>query len=184
MKMADNKNMDLTKTFFTVGSQIKCRFQGDDVEGQVAAFNHSDRILMIRSPSSCGKPTNTDFILINADCVEKISVEDRVPPETLKPVDFHKLEKRRQKLAAIKKSRIRALSAAVLPEARKLFLTIIKTIEEVAWDGDNIVVLNEVRISPPYKVEDVTGEKEASVILVKKIVDKHWKEIASNSVTT
>jgi len=48
--MADNKNMDLTKTLgtFTVGSQIKCRFQGDDVEGQVAAFNHSDRILMIR----------------------------------------------------------------------------------------------------------------------------------------
>jgi hypothetical protein len=46
--MADNKNsMDLSRNF-AVGSHIKCRFQGDDVEGQVAAFNHSDRILMIR----------------------------------------------------------------------------------------------------------------------------------------
>jgi hypothetical protein len=57
-------------------------------------------------------------------------------------------------------------------------------IEEVAWDGDNIVVLNEVRISPPYKVEDVKGDKEASVIHVKKIVDRHWKELSSSSVTT
>jgi len=176
--MADDKNIDITqKGFFTVGSHIKCRFPGEDVEGQVAAFNRSDRLLMIRSASSCGKAANSDFILINADCMEKISVEDdSTPMDCLKPVDFQKLDKRRQKLAATKKSRIRALSAGVPPEARKLFLSIIKTIEEVAWDGDKILVLNEVRISPPYRVENVQGEKEASVIHVKKMVDKHWKE--------
>jgi len=183
--MADDKSIDLTqKAYFTVGSQIKCRFQGDDVEGQVAAFNHSDRILMIRSPTSSGKSGTTDFVLINADCVEKISVEDPTPTDSLKTVDLQKVEKRRQKASAIKYSRIRALSAGVPPEARKLFLTIIKTIDEVAWDGDKIMVLNEVRISPPYKVEDVQGEKEASVVHVKKIVDKHWKEVTLNSVST
>ncbi len=51
-------------------------------------------------------------------------------------------------------------------------------ISEVDWDGETIVVLNEVRITPPYKVENVEGDKEASVIHVKKIVEKHWKEQA------
>ena len=49
-------------------------------------------------------------------------------------------------------------------------------IDEVVWDGETIVVLGEVRVTPPYKVEDVVGEKDASVTHVKKIVDKHWKE--------
>lgn len=49
-------------------------------------------------------------------------------------------------------------------------------IDEVAWDGSKIVVLNEVFISPPYKTENVEGQKEASLTHVRKIVDKHWKE--------
>jgi len=182
MRMADDKSADITqKGLFTVGSHIKCRFQGDDVEGHVAAFNPTDRMLMIRSPASCGKSTSSDFILINADCVEKISVEEISPTESLRAIDFHKLERRRQKLSQNKKSRIRALTAGVSPEARKLFLSIIKTIDEVAWEGDKILVLNEVRISPPYKVENVQGDKEASVIHVRKMVDKHWKEQPVNS---
>jgi len=50
--------------------------------------------------------------------------------------------------------------------------------DEVDWDGDNIIVLNEVKITPPYRVENVHGltEKEASVVMVRKIVDKHWAE--------
>lgn len=57
-------------------------------------------------------------------------------------------------------------------------------IDEVAWDGEKIVVLNEVTISPPYRIENVSGEKEASVIHVKKIVDKHWKEQQSSQPPT
>lgn len=49
-------------------------------------------------------------------------------------------------------------------------------IDEVVWDGETIVVLGEVRVTPPYKAENVIGEKDASVTLVKKIVDKYWKE--------
>lgn len=49
-------------------------------------------------------------------------------------------------------------------------------IDEVAWDGEKILVLNEVRISPPYKVDNVQGDKEASVTHVRKMVDKYWKE--------
>lgn len=49
MRMADDKNVDITqKGLFTIGSHIKCRFQGDDVDGHVVAFQATDRMLMIR----------------------------------------------------------------------------------------------------------------------------------------
>jgi len=164
------------KGYFRVGSHIKCRYQGGEVEGEVAAFQSSYRLLVIRSPPSNGKASASNVYLINADCVCGISVDDRPTPEHLRPIDFHKLGKRREKSIGTKKARIRALAADVTPEGKKLFLAITKTIDEVTWDGSVIVVLNEVRISSPYKVENVEGEKEASVVHIKKIVEKYWKE--------
>lgn len=36
------------KGYFGVGSHIKCRYQGGQVEGEVAAFHNSSRLLVIR----------------------------------------------------------------------------------------------------------------------------------------
>lgn len=174
--MADEKSVD-QKFYFPVGSHIKCVYQGNHVEGEIAAYHNVSRLLIIRAQASNGKASANDVYVINTEILDKIAItNDHVPAEIVRPIDFQKLEKRRLKAIGLKKARIRALSADVAPEGRKLFLTITKTIDEVVWDGDVIVVLNEVRISPPYKVENVNGEKEASVIHVRKIVDKHWKE--------
>lgn len=43
------------------------------------------------SPASNGKPSANNVFLINADCVDKISVDDRAPVEHLKPIDFQKV---------------------------------------------------------------------------------------------
>jgi len=177
--MADEKSGD-TKNMFQIGSRIKCLYNGNHLEGEIAAYHNATRLLMIKAPASNGKASANDVFVINIDCIEeKVTVaNDHASPEVNRPIDFQKLEKRRLKAIGLKKARIRALSADVAPEGRKLFLTITKTIDEVVWEGETIVVLNEVRVFPPYKVENVQGEKEASVIHVKKIVDKHWKECA------
>lgn len=36
------------KGYFGVGSHIKCRYQGGEVEGEVAAFQNTSRLLIIR----------------------------------------------------------------------------------------------------------------------------------------
>jgi len=164
------------KGYFGVGSHIKCRYQGNQVEGEVVAFQNSSRLLVIRAPATNGKSSANNVFLINADCVDKISVDDRAPVESLRPIDFQKLGKRREKAIGSKKAKITALSADASPDGRKIFLAITKTIDEVAWDGTDIVVLGEVRVSPPYKVENVKGDKEASAVHVRKIVDKYWKD--------
>lgn len=46
--MADDRNADLSqKAHLTVGSYIKCRYQGGEVEGQVQAFHTPSRLLII-----------------------------------------------------------------------------------------------------------------------------------------
>lgn len=59
--MADDRNADLSqKAPLTVGSYIKCRYQGGEVEGQVQAFHNPSRLLIvskweIKEKDICGK---------------------------------------------------------------------------------------------------------------------------------
>ena len=78
-----------------------------------------------------------------------------------------------------KKQLVAALKAGVSPEGQRLFTAINKTIDEISWDKEEIVVMNKVRISPPYTVDSVKGDIAASNH-VKKIVEKHTKERAAN----
>lgn len=64
-----------------------------------------------------------------------------------------------------------ALAAGVSPDGQKLFIAISKTIDQVTWSGPNIIVFNDVTISPPYKVDNVAGNPDSKQLTyVKKIV--------------
>lgn len=64
-----------------------------------------------------------------------------------------------------------ALQAGVSPEGQKLFIAISKTIQDITWNGANIVVFNNVTIRPPYKVDNVHGNTESGAYRhVKKVV--------------
>ena len=58
---------------------------------------------------------------------------------------------------------------------RGLFVAINKTLDEISWDKEDIVVMRNVRISPPYTADTVRGDT-AAVNHVRKIVEKHQKE--------
>lgn len=51
-----------------------------------------------------------------------------------------------------------------------LFIKINYRIEDVAWEGKNIRVMDQVTISPPYHPENVQGNMEKAVNHVRKIV--------------
>jgi len=66
-----------------------------------------------------------------------------------------------------------ALQAGVSPEGQKLFIAISKTIQDITWNGANIVVFDNVTIRPPYKVDNVHGNTESGAYRhVKKVVCK------------
>lgn len=75
-----------------------------------------------------------------------------------------------------------ALKAGVSREGQTLYLAITKMIDEVTWDGPNIVVFNDVVITPPYTVESVNGNPGSrQLTYVKKIVEKHTSTLLLDS---
>lgn len=42
---------------------------------------------------------------------------------------------------------------------------------EVSWEGKNIVIMNEVTITPPYKADNVKGQSDSKAFIhVRKMV--------------
>ena len=84
-------------------------------------------------------------------------------------------------LLRLKQRLVAALKAGVSPEGQRLFTAIKKTIEEVTWRGEDIIVMEKVCISKPYTPESVrplnqqTTEKKA-IDHVRKIVEKHIQD--------
>lgn len=73
-----------------------------------------------------------------------------------------------------KRRLVSALKAGVSREGQTLYLAITKMIDEVNWNGPDIVVFNDVVIKPPYTVDSVTGPYGSrQMTYVKKIVEKH-----------
>lgn len=66
-------------------------------------------------------------------------------------------------------------------EGQIIFNTLYKTMPSVRWSGNSIVVLEEVKIDPPYTLDDIRGlhEDDDATSLVKKIVDGVWLKIES-----
>uniref|UniRef100_T1J8D5 Rho GTPase-activating protein 21 n=1 Tax=Strigamia maritima TaxID=126957 RepID=T1J8D5_STRMM len=129
--------------------------------------------------SSNGKGNLKDLHMINLGNVSHVEVKKEAsngPPPVLQSLNIQKLSNRVKQQTDEKMRLISAMSADVSPEGQQLFLTITKTIEEVAWNGPNIVVMNQVTISPPYKPENCKGAKDSAVAHVKKIVEKYNKD--------
>lgn len=62
------------------------------------------------------------------------------------------------------------------PQGQKIFDKLLKACNEVSWQGESILVLNHIRVDPPYTPEHCTlvdrsgGLDEHSLERVKKIV--------------
>jgi len=54
----------------------------------------------------------------------------------------------------------------------------VSSVPEVTWHGENIVVYNNVVITPPYKTENLLCEAEdaRALLHIRKIVEKHIKD--------
>ncbi|XP_029383430.1 protein LSM12 homolog A isoform X2 [Echeneis naucrates] len=78
-----------------------------------------------------------------------------------------------------KLSQAYAISAGVSVEGQQLFQTIHKTIKDCKWQEKNIIVMDDVVISPPYQVENCKGKEGSALSHVRKIVEKHFRDVES-----
>lgn len=145
-------------------------------EGEVLAFDPRTKVLVLKCPSTNGKSSVHDVHIINLSLPHEIKIladkkETVSPPASL---NITRLENRLREQVERKKKQVMAFKTGVTPAGQKLFQAICKTIDDVSWNGENIYVLKEITIYPPYKPENVKGIMDSKALKhVRKIVEKH-----------
>uniref|UniRef100_A0A8C0VPG4 LSM12 homolog n=1 Tax=Cyanistes caeruleus TaxID=156563 RepID=A0A8C0VPG4_CYACU len=135
-------------------------------------------------PSSSGKPNHADILLVNLQYVSEVEIiNDRTEtPPPLASLNVSKLANKARTEKEEKMSQAYAISAGVSLEGQQLFQTIHKTIKDCKWQEKNIVVMEEVVIAPPYQVENCKGKEGSALSHVRKIVEKHFRDVESQKV--
>nr|CAG4648312.1 EOG090X0FOW [Moina brachiata] len=172
--------------YFSVGSLVSCKTCHNQViEGEVLAFDQPTKMLILKSPSSCGRTCLNDAHVVNLGQVSDVQVKREAtsspPPHPVQNVE--RLKKRVRLEVERKQHMITALESGVTPDGLKLFIAIKKTIEDITWVGKDIRVMDQVTISPPYQSENVQGTMEKAVNHVRKIVEKHIKDQSEAKAT-
>ena len=158
---------------------MSCRTCLDkDIEGEVVAYDAATKMLIVKSDATSGRPSLNNIHMLNLSFVSKVEVKkdsgSERPPEP-QSLNISRLNMRAREQIDKKKKLVNALKAGVSPDGQRLFTAINKTIDEVNWDREEIVVMKNVRITPPYTPECVKGDQAASNH-VRKIVEKHLKD--------
>lgn len=166
--------------YFTVGSLVTCTTCLDEqVEGEVLAFDQVTKMLIIKSQSSSNRTTLNNVHMVNLALVSDIQVkkESKETPPCLPSLNIARLNNRAKEQIDKKRKLVSALKAGVSPEGQRLYVAINKTIDEVSWNGEDIIVMKNVKITPPYKPENVRGNMDSKALIhVRKIVEKHVKD--------
>jgi len=169
-----------SEEYFTVGSLVTCTSCLDNqVEGEVLAFDQHTKMLVIKSESTSKRTTLNNVHVVNLALVSNIRVkkESKVAPPNPPSLNIVRLNNRAREQIDKKRKLVSALKAGVSPEGQRLYVAINKTIDEVSWNGEDIIVMKNVRITPPYKPENVRGNMDSKALIhVRKIVEKHLKD--------
>jgi len=147
-----------------------------DFQGEVIAVEQK-KVLMIKTNSTNNRNSLNDIHMVNIaqpNCKIQVLTEKKDPLPDLPSLNIARLNNRLGDQVEKKKKQVMAFKAGVPPAGQRLFLAIGKTIDDVVWNGENISVLKEVTIYPPYRPEDVKGNTDSQALKhVRKIVEKH-----------
>ncbi|GAA6107065.1 protein LSM12 homolog A-like [Tachysurus ichikawai] len=171
--------------YFSIGSHVSClTCLGQRLQGEVVAFDYQTKMLTLKCPSSSGKSHLNDVILVNLAYVSKVDTinERSGTPPPLASLNFSKLASRARAEKEDKFLQAYAISAGVSVDGQQLFQTIHKTIKDCKWQEKNIVVMDDVVITPPYRADNCRGKEGSALGHVRKIVEKHFRDMDQKSV--
>jgi len=186
-------NMVLKKISYPVGSKITAKLNtGSEMKGEIVAYDSEYKVVIMRTPGS--RPGHHNVSILNlVNCAEiKVDEECKESPGGMPEMSMQKLEDRRRTETEKKMKLITAFKAGISPEGQKLFRYINRTLDEVTWHNDKILVMNKVLIEPPYRPEHVRikqGIKEDDSTMknlshIRKIVERFSESENSKSIAS
>ncbi|KAL8613331.1 hypothetical protein ACOMHN_052571 [Nucella lapillus] len=172
--------------YFTPGSQVRVEtMTGLHVQGEVVGFDEETLFLFLKRPMP-GQHERSDLTFINTKLlkkVENVGEDVAVVPPPLPYVPIPKVTSRMRANVLELKRQKNYVGENVSAEGQMLMDSISKTISEVKWDNDVIVVMESVVITPPYTVNQlriIPGKENAqnntTLAHLRKMVEKHQQD--------
>jgi len=184
-------NMVLKKISYPIGSKITAKLNtGAVMKGEIVAYDPEYKVVIMRTPGS--RPGHHNVSILNLINCAEIKVDEEckeAPGWPLPEMSMQKLEDRKRTQTEKKIKLITAFKAGISPEGQKLFQYINRTLDEITWHNDKILVMNKIIIDPPYRPEHVRikqGIKEDDSTLknlshIRKIVERFSESESSKS---
>eukprot|EP00094_Tigriopus_californicus_P002051 TCALIF_01977-PA protein Name:"Similar to LSM12 Protein LSM12 homolog (Pongo abelii)" AED:0.05 eAED:0.08 QI:0/0.75/0.6/1/1/1/5/298/490 len=202
---AAGSSVSLAFEYFMPGARVKCTScYGDNLEGEVMAFDLNTRMLVLKMSATDRRPSHNDVQMLNMNYMKDVKLlseaknNNGTPPADPPTLNIQRVSsvtsqgfeskslknsssevlKNRIGQNLVRKGRlIKAFKSGVSVEGQRLFQVISKTIDEIDWEGENIVVMRKVTITPPYKPENIKGVSDSKAVLhITKIVEKHVED--------
>ncbi|XP_019851088.1 PREDICTED: protein LSM12 homolog A-like [Amphimedon queenslandica] len=176
---ASLKERDIGK-IYAIGTAVSCEVEERVIcRGYVIAFDNLTKSIIIQS-------SQTDKIhIINLSNVTVKSTSSSDKPKYIgkQKVDLNKIEQKYQEAIKKRKEELSRIGDGVSMEAQLLFDRIFSIYNQTVWDGSTIVVMKDVRISPPYGPENCTGSTDA-LERIQKLVTRFNNDRTSSKPAT
>ncbi|EDV92211.1 LSM12 homolog A [Drosophila grimshawi] len=166
---------------FSIGSTVLCTncFK-EEVEGEVLAFDHNTKMLILKCHSKTTEDLSDVYVMnlslcSNVQVIKECNGNFIDDPQKL---NLEQVKMRLRKTLERRQDYLKSKNADVSPEAQELYRAIAKQLgsHEVSWQGQNIQILNEVTVSPPYRVDNVvsSSDNETACNYIKRIIKQFF----------
>ncbi|CAD7090511.1 unnamed protein product [Hermetia illucens] len=175
---------------FSIGSIVACKTCFDQtVEGEVLAFDQQTKMLILKCPAKASEKLNDVYILNLQFCSDvKVKKEVCTIPDTPQSLNLQRLKTRLRNSVEQRQRWAKALAAGVSNDGLNVYMAIAKQLpQHVRWSGQNIVIFDEVTVSPPYNLENITTNNQGGDHLlgyVKKLVGQFFETQAANAAAS
>ncbi|XP_037936697.1 LSM12 homolog A-like [Teleopsis dalmanni] len=176
---------------FTIGSTVLCTTCfNEEVEGEVLAFDHNTKMLILKCRSKNSESLNDVYVLnlslcSNVQVVKECNGNFVDDPQKL---NLEQLKIRLRKTVQHRQTYLKSKNADVSPEVQELYRVIAKQFRanEVSWQGQNIQIFNEVTILPPYRVDNVVSSSNNQSLCkyIKKMIEQFINTRASQDASS
>mmetsp|Transcript_21135 Transcript_21135/g.36269 ORF Transcript_21135/g.36269 Transcript_21135/m.36269 type:complete len:211 (+) Transcript_21135:104-736(+) len=174
---------DKGKHEWVIGVRVRLKTAlGDEVEGEIYTYDPLTNVVVLHERKPQGK---SDVRIIKANFIKEVSVLSQPTEEPnlrLPAVNLNKLKQKEEQLLRKAKEDSERIGIGVSAEAQEIFDQLSKTMP-VRWDKETIYVFDDVRIVPPYFLENCTGPPNCtgptlqSVNHVKKTLKIVWDRL-------
>ena len=175
-----------------IGFKVKVTNLLDVVtEGKIYSFNSVNNTITLQTNRK--NQTVYDFKIIKCSFIKSLQVIGGKPntnsfkKQTIKPsmVNLDRVETFLNQEIERSNKNILLKGKGVTPEGQIIFDLIYKTIPDTRWDGKDIIILDDIKVVPPYKIDNIVKLHETpSVDLIERIIERGWSNIKNSRTSS